>query len=1324
MKQQSLRLALLIALSLGLGACGGELEPGEGGTPPTTTPITTPPTTDPTTPPTTDPVEHQGTWENKDEDGDGVPDEQDDYPFDASKSSYELVHEEEFNNNLAVANIINGGVPFRVIGVVQEHQDLDLYKFQVNERKDITVVLKSDSKEFSPYVTIFDSKGESLQIYKSSYNPVGRVRNAVSFTLAKSGAYYLVVGDSEASGNPDFNYEIHVFDDIDVDLIDDNIESAFGLSSKIQDSDEDRIIDGDEFYVYEYGDVFSHDRDNDGIPNWLDLDSDGDGIIDRIENNKDYERDGFAAFVDLDSDGNGVSDALEVGDNILNPLDQDIDGDYDYIDVDDDADGLLDINDSNPKERVVSVLPNQTGYKDILSISYLYNGQSIDNINIALEPHMLNGTNLNQSGYLVFNMSNGVSPVNIKISGSEGGVFLMPKKASSLYFYSDGVRSNVVDVKYSNPNIPIINSISGEYYREGQTVDLSGVNFNEDTLVYIDDDEISPAINTPTSLSFTLPENLLPSVMVSVKTSYGESNQREIKIGNKVSLELSLPDDVVIEYGSLIIESLRSPTGVSYKFNSALTSQVAIGGGHDIIIISYEDDNNSWPYLYQAAFGGKLKYEISALNSAKSLSWYMAGAKNLVPTSSWESFYDNLSEIAEVQLLADFIEENLTNPKFSENKSAEYNELESAAVKAVKSSIEITFPSSKNSKPTLSMTSKARVPEGAYKPLIEADWVDTEGDIEIIPSEVWDGFADDVFDGNFGVENDTALFLSSRFKLMGEEYENDVLIPHVTSSIDGNVIGPQHWGILNISQTKYFPQCNYNNCDIEVVTPGIRGPYPSTGAGEQARNALIFKTAVEQVILPAIGYIIDRNNLYEDRVWVKKVLTEAYPIFMNAVDLSQSKDTAEVLGKFFWLLRDDIMSNGPASQLSVIIAQKVGSSSLMRVVRNKLAEYLVPLALPVVGEAIILIQAINDALKGVNLANKLLNVTGDLMRVPSVVSFTAQWPVRIDSVYPAAIDKSTITSDVNLIIEGRGFLSLWVYGIKVYPEVSVIDTKETVDLTDDETLLDFETDGQNLVSDGSAIDFVYIEKDKLLNAVGPLKVFVEVSDSKPTPKEIQFVDGIQIAHIEPDEVFRGESVLISGAGFSHSIPENLVTFQGDSGRLQAKVVSAKINSLRVIVPDGAVSGDVTLSVNGRSSKNSYPVIVQESGITARFGDNGNEQDDIFTLFVAGKSVQMSQAGQREIELFQSLAPGEYEVLMTANDIPDERGTYYVCFSDNVEILNGSPVTAKTLLTNQGDQARWNIRVSANSGKIISNCAQSEIKPNQQVFGNIKQAVID
>ena len=35
---------------------------------------------------TIQPTTHVGTWQNKDEDGDGVPDEQDDYQFDASRT--------------------------------------------------------------------------------------------------------------------------------------------------------------------------------------------------------------------------------------------------------------------------------------------------------------------------------------------------------------------------------------------------------------------------------------------------------------------------------------------------------------------------------------------------------------------------------------------------------------------------------------------------------------------------------------------------------------------------------------------------------------------------------------------------------------------------------------------------------------------------------------------------------------------------------------------------------------------------------------------------------------------------------------------------------------------------------------------------------------------------------------------------------------------------------------------------------------------------------------------------------------------------------------
>ncbi|MGB1201761.1 MAG: hypothetical protein ACPG5R_09370, partial [Cognaticolwellia aestuarii] len=53
---------------------------------------------------TIQPTTHIGTWQNKDEDGDGVPDEQDDYPFDATKTTMSVVQEQEFNNNVGQAN--------------------------------------------------------------------------------------------------------------------------------------------------------------------------------------------------------------------------------------------------------------------------------------------------------------------------------------------------------------------------------------------------------------------------------------------------------------------------------------------------------------------------------------------------------------------------------------------------------------------------------------------------------------------------------------------------------------------------------------------------------------------------------------------------------------------------------------------------------------------------------------------------------------------------------------------------------------------------------------------------------------------------------------------------------------------------------------------------------------------------------------------------------------------------------------------------------------------------------------------------------------------
>ncbi len=105
------------------------------------------------------------------------------------------------------------------------------------------------------------------------------------------------------------------------------------------DSDGDKIADGDEGPA-------GTDTDWDGVPDVLDLDSDGDGIFDAIEAGDgdvatppvDTDGDGIPDFRDVDSDGDQVPDAVEDanGNGVVDP------GETDARDPDSDGDGLLD----------------------------------------------------------------------------------------------------------------------------------------------------------------------------------------------------------------------------------------------------------------------------------------------------------------------------------------------------------------------------------------------------------------------------------------------------------------------------------------------------------------------------------------------------------------------------------------------------------------------------------------------------------------------------------------------------------------------------------------------------------------------------------------------------------------------------------------------------------------------------------------------------------------------------------------------------------------------------------------------------------------------
>ena len=124
-----------------------------------------------------------------------------------------------------------------------------------------------------------------------------------------------------------------------------NMAGGSDTPKAAKDADGDGITDDIEMEAEKKKDAI--DSDGDGIPNYMDVDSDNDGISDGLEAGLnpaapvDTDGDGLADYKDPDSDNDGLSDQLEAV-NPQSPVDSDGDNQADYVDTDSDNDGLTD----------------------------------------------------------------------------------------------------------------------------------------------------------------------------------------------------------------------------------------------------------------------------------------------------------------------------------------------------------------------------------------------------------------------------------------------------------------------------------------------------------------------------------------------------------------------------------------------------------------------------------------------------------------------------------------------------------------------------------------------------------------------------------------------------------------------------------------------------------------------------------------------------------------------------------------------------------------------------------------------------------------------
>ncbi len=148
----------------------------------------------------------------------------------------------------------------------------------------------------------------------------------------------------------------------DLDTDDDGIVDAF----------EDLNLDGDNDPATD-----PTDSDGDGVPDYLDIDSDNDGIPDNIEAQVTI---GYISPSGIDANNNGLDDAYEVNGNVgLIPLDTDGDGIPDYVDEDSDNDGVLDNIEGNDFDQ--NGLADETAIDSDSDNDGLDDGYEGDNLN-------------------------------------------------------------------------------------------------------------------------------------------------------------------------------------------------------------------------------------------------------------------------------------------------------------------------------------------------------------------------------------------------------------------------------------------------------------------------------------------------------------------------------------------------------------------------------------------------------------------------------------------------------------------------------------------------------------------------------------------------------------------------------------------------------------------------------------------------------------------------------------------------------------------------------------------------------------------------------
>ena len=346
------------------------------------------------------------------------------------------------------------------------------------------------------------------------------------------------------------------------------------------------------------------------------------------------------------------------------------------------------------------------------------------------------------------------------------------------------------------------------------------------------------------------------------------------------------------------------------------------------------------------------------------------------------------------------------------------------------------------------------------------------------------------------------------------------------------------------------------------------------------------------------------------------------------------------------------------------------------------------------------------------------------MTVKPKIEFDIAWGIEILRMSPAIIEGKE--EDVTIDIEGVGFCieeaSWWFLSDYIpkftlhdsddpsFPEQDIKLRKE--DIGEDCRKVTINIDGTWLKDFADAgrtkirIDVSHLEDKASSGGIAALNKKAAV------PAFITVGNGVDIGAVNPNPAYNGQQIEISAIGMDPVTDNNRFYISSKNGGfIEVQLLSPPKDNIAIIkIPEDAVTGTLILEVNSTRSE-PFNIEILPSFLQLQYGDNGNFDDDQFSIIYDEQEVDKTAVGQLNRVFKLNLGLGSHDITIKGLYAPDKLATFYSCFSDNVEIISGATEGRITTTETQNASGifvnRIRINIKSGDGTSINNCSVSK-----------------